>query len=82
MSDLLKSGRSPNYQTTTIQYFGPPGDQKELPIGSFVRPVSLEYVPKHIINHKDNQYFNKEKHTFFYCSFGFSYALKNSIIEV
>lgn len=45
-------------------------DAKTLPAGSFVRPLQLCYVPKHITENPNHAYFNTEKQVFCYTSIG------------
>lgn len=46
------------------------GDYKTLPEGSYVRPIELAYVPKHVLEDKRWQHFNKDKEIFVYTKIG------------
>jgi hypothetical protein len=57
-------------------------DHKTVPKGSFVTPVSFEYVPKHV---KDDIYwkpFRKETEVFCYTRYGFIKIEKSKLREV
>lgn len=45
--------RTPNYILKTPFYLSGPGVNRELPAGTFVRPISIDYVPLHVL--EDNQ---------------------------
>lgn len=53
---------------------------KVLPSGSFVRPVEVKYVPKHVLEKYDN--FNASYYVFIYTSYGFIVTEKSNIREV
>lgn len=53
-----------------------------LPKGTFVRPVELGYMPKHVVDDERWRWFNKEKDVFVYCSIGFIVVPKSSLREV
>lgn len=45
-------------------------DQKTIAKGTFVRPISYCYVPKHIIDLPDNKYFRESLEVFAYTPIG------------
>jgi hypothetical protein len=45
-------------------------DSATLPVGTFVKPISYRYVPKHILDDDRWKYFNSEKETFAYTRYG------------
>lgn len=45
-------------------------DQKTIAKGTFVRPISYSYVPKHIIEASDNKYFQESLEVFAYTPIG------------
>jgi hypothetical protein len=63
--------RTPDYRTTEDFNLGTGMDPKILPAGSFVRPVDLKWVPKHLVESPDHRFFNEEREVFAYCRFGF-----------
>lgn len=67
----MSRGRAPNYQITESHTcHSGPTDTITLPEGSFVRPIELHYVPKHVIEDPQNRYFNKTTEIFCYCHYG------------
>lgn len=72
--------RTPNYRLNTdFSYSASPGmwanmDQKVIPAGSYVRPLELTYVPKHVVEDKRWEFFNKDLDVFCYT--------KNGIIPI
>lgn len=65
--------RTPNYRINEDFSFYTPGsfgDSKMLPEGSYVRPIELSYVPKHVLEDKRWALFNKDKDMFVYCKLG------------
>lgn len=62
---------TPDYQTTEdIVITKDMWDQKIMPKGTFVRPISYCYVPKHIIDLPDNRWFQETLETFAYTPMG------------
>lgn len=67
----MSSSKTPNFVTikeyTFLKsYF----NEKVLPAGTFVRPISLKYLPDHIKNTADYLWFSDTKEMFVYCSMG------------
>jgi hypothetical protein len=65
--------RTPNYRTTDDYSFYTGsnwGDSKMLPAGSYVRPIELGYVPKHVLEDKRWSLFDKSKDVFVYSKLG------------
>lgn len=67
---MLAKGRAPNYRLKT--------DFKELPQHSFVNPISLKWVPEHLI--EEAEYFNPEREVFCYTAIG-TILIPKEIIE-
>ncbi len=57
------------------------GDSKVLPQGSWVKPISLCYVPKEVKESKRWVDFNKETEIFVYCHYGIIAIPKNIVRE-
>lgn len=74
---------TPDYITTEeiSFYYGSSQDFKVLPKGAFVRPVSYEYVPRHVIDHPMFSGFDKKTHVFCYSRLGFIPVAKKIIQE-
>lgn len=47
-----------------------PQDVRVLPAGTFVRPIELYYVPKHVVDNPDYRHFNKHEEVFCYTRYG------------
>ncbi len=77
--------RTPNYRLTeelSIQSRkGGYSDPVTLPAGTFVRPIHIDYVPKHVINDKRWEYFNPNTDVFAYTSIGIVMIPKNIMRE-
>lgn len=56
-------------------------DSKCLPQGSYISPVKIEYVPKHIIEKACHQWFNSEMEIFCFTREGFVAIPKYKIRE-
>jgi hypothetical protein len=54
-------------------------NEKVLESGTFVRPIELAYVPKHIRDNPMNRWFDAEKEVYVYCSFGIIAIPKNIV---
>lgn len=78
----LAPGRSKNYVLKQEYRFDHRGELVTLPAGTFVRPLSLEYVPKHILEDKANKYFNPDMEVFCYTRYGIISIFKNAVLEV
>lgn len=64
-------GRTPNYTLGgPFKHSKGPHDEITLPIGSFVRPLDISYVPKHVLEDPEWRYFNKDLEMFCYTSKG------------
>lgn len=57
-------------------------DLKVLPIGSFVRPIEPQYVPKHVIDDERWRWFAPKVEVFAYTSQGIIVIPRNIIREV
>lgn len=55
------------------------GEKITLPAGSYVKPVSPQYVPKHITENSQWAFFNSTLETFVYCRFGFVVIYKSQL---
>lgn len=61
--------RTPNYQLSEdYTYFVGAMDTRTLPQGTFVRPIELTYVPKHIT--EGNKIFSKDTEVYCYTRYG------------
>ncbi len=81
MSDLAP-GRSKNFQIKEDFKFGPYNDERTLSAWSYVRPISLDYVPRHVKDADINKSFDKTKETYAFCRYGTIRIPLNIIIEV
>lgn len=45
-------------------------DAKNLPEGSFARPLAIEYVPSHVKDRSSHKHFDSEKEVYAYTSLG------------
>lgn len=54
-------------------------DEKTLAKESFVRPIELTYVPKHVLEQATHKWFDKETHIYVYCRYGILYIPKKII---
>lgn len=62
---------TPNYMTTEdIRLVADWQDEFIIPAGTFVKPVDLVYVPKHVVDSKYNMHYNKDEDQFCYSSYG------------
>lgn len=57
-------------------------DYKVLPAGSFVRPIEVQYVPKHVLDKTQYRSFNKDVQVFCYCKYGIIPIDKSKFREV
>lgn len=57
-------------------------NKKTIPAGTFVKPIDFYYVPKHVREMPLNRYYDKDKETFCYCSYGIVLLPKNKIRRV
>lgn len=48
----------------------PIGDNIIIPAGTFVNPIDMRWVPKHVIDDTRWRWFNKDKHVYVYCYLG------------
>jgi len=55
-------------------------DIKTVPKGSFVKPLSLNWVPKHVL--EKHPFFDPNNEIFVYCKFGIVSVYKNKIEEI
>lgn len=66
--------RTPNYVLSEpfiySVYGHGPMDSRTLEAGTFVRPIELYYVPKHVTEDPQNRGFDKAKEVYCYCHFG------------
>ncbi len=63
--------RTPNYRLLEAHTVSNgPHDQRLLPAGSYVRPIELRYVPKHVIDDSRWTWFDGDIEVFCYCSLG------------
>lgn len=63
--------RTPNYVLSEAHVYSTgPMDTRTLPAGTFVRPIELTYVPKHVTEDPQNRWFDKEKDVYCYCHYG------------
>lgn len=74
--------KTPDYITTAEhQVRSGTSDTRTLPAGSFVRPVSYQYVPKHVQEDPQWRYCDKDTYVFVYCRWGFIMIPKTGIRE-
>lgn len=67
------SVKTPNYclvEPHTYYANGYGGDHRDLPAGSWVRPIQIQYVPKHVTEDKRWSNFDPKSEIFVYCRFG------------
>lgn len=77
----LGSPRTPNYiLTEDFRLQMGMFDTKEIPEGTFVRPIKLEYVPKHVT--EKYKYFDKTHEIYVYSRYGIFPVPKALIREV
>lgn len=75
--------RIPDYVTTEDYSFNYDRyDSKVLPAGSFVKPIHLAYVPKHVLEREMWKAFDKKTEVFCYTKLGIMCIPKNLIREV
>lgn len=55
-------------------------DEAALPKGSYVVPIKVQYIPKHVLN--AYPFFNKDMSTFCYTKYGIIPILRSYIDEV
>lgn len=72
--------RSPNYILRDAYRIDYLGDLVELPAGTFVRPIHIDYVPKHVMEERRHRYFSPTTETFCYTRFGIV-AIPNELIK-
>lgn len=72
----------PTYILKEPYRFGPLHDMKEMPQGSFIRPIELCYVPKHCFSGPAATYYSKERDVFCYTHYGIIPIPKNLVVEV
>lgn len=62
---------TPNFVTTEAYKISLRGGRdKELPVGSFVRPLDIAYVPKHVTEDNSSRWFMEERDVYCYTHFG------------
>ncbi len=77
----MSKSRTPNYSLIeSYTYYLSPGDSLTLPAGTFVRPIELTYVPKHVLEDPRKVGFNKEAEVYCYCRHGII-AIPRKIIK-
>lgn len=75
--------RTPDYVLTEdVYYKANTYDEKQIPAGSFVRPIELSYVPKHIIEDTRWRWFNKDLEVFCYTHYGILPIAKDKMRQV
>lgn len=65
--------RTPNYRLTEewlIQVNKGYMDPLKLPTGTFVRPIHIDYVPKHVLEDPRWKYFDSKNEVFVYTYYG------------
>jgi len=55
---------------------------KTLPANSFVVPISMEYLPKHILDDVKLYYYVEQIDIWVYCHYGIVVVAKNAVREV
>ncbi len=77
------SVRTPNYALTEEHsvFRKNRTDPIVLPAGSFVRPLELCYVPKHVLEDPQWRYFDKEIEVFVFTKFGIVAVPKRLVKE-
>jgi len=78
------SVKTPNYcLTEDFTYYpnGWGGEGRTLPAGAWVKPIQLDYVPKHVKEDERWKDFNKDKEVFVYCRFGIIALPKHIVVE-
>lgn len=71
------------YQTTEEHKFSKNVfDQKILPAGTFVKPISLRWLPSHIVDSSDYRWFREGTDQFVYCNLGIIVIPKKIIKEL
>lgn len=74
--------RTPNYVLSESHtYSVGPMDTRTLAAGTFVRPIELPYVPKHVTEDSQNRWFDKETQIYCYCRYGILAIPKKLIRE-
>jgi hypothetical protein len=62
---------TPNFITTEdYRFMKSKWTEQILPAGSFVRPIELCWLPKHILDADGHKWFNSETEVYAYCSWG------------
>lgn len=65
-----------------FKIYGGPMDDKVLPAGSFVKPIVLYYVPKHVTEAYHNRWFNQDREQYCYTHFGIVAIPKDKIRKI
>lgn len=78
--------KTPNYMLKSEYKFasekGSGHDLRLLPAGAFVRPIQIQYVPKHVIKDERWRWFVPATEVFCYTSQGIIVIPKNLIREI
>lgn len=76
------SARSPNFMLRSSHRVNHDGDYIDLPAGTFIRPIWIGNVPKHIKENPANKFFNPDIETYCYTRYGIIPIPNNCIMEV
>lgn len=75
--------KTPNYVLTAAHtyHFGP-HDTKVFDAGTFVRPIEKRWLPKHVLEHKDNRWVDHSREVFCYTRWGILLLPRNILRQV
>lgn len=74
--------KTPTYALIAPHHVKCRSDYIVLSEGTFVRPLSLEYVPQHVLEDRNNLYVDKTKEVFCYTRYGIVPIPRDIIKEV
>lgn len=66
---------------TYYTYYTNQRHSKTIKAGTFLKPIDIRWVPKHIKEAKENRYFNDKKQIFCYCHYGIIAIDRDNIRE-
>ena len=81
-SGVRDVSRTPNYRLKAeASIKTKSGDWLKMPQHSWLRPIELEYVPKHVLEDKRWQHFDSKREVFCYTKFGYVVLMRTEIEE-
>lgn len=75
--------KTPDYVLTEqLVYHMGAHDTRVLEPGTFMRPIEIQYVPKHVIGDERWRFYDKDRDIFCYCRYGIVMVKRSALRQV